>query len=92
MFFCTCCFNVLLGLGCWHYWAVVKDAFYAGFLFGLIHTQYLFQQLLAHEDYHPMPTFVLVSLTHANNRPAPLFSSMKCVKGFFLEGGVYLLS
>ena len=34
-----------------------------------------------------MQTFVPVSSTHANSRPAPLFSSRKCMKGFFPQGG-----
>ena len=63
-----------------------KTPFWGGFDLGLIHNLYFFRELRVHEYYHLMQMFVFVSLTHANNRPAPLFSSMKCIKEFF-QGG-----
>ena len=79
--FLTCGFNVMLGLGCRYYWAVVKMSPYAAFHLGLIQAQYLLQDLTVHEDYSLMPTFLLVRLTQANDRPAPVIQSHQVPEG-----------
>ena len=48
--FCTCGFNVILGPGTRHHWAVVKDSFYAAFHLALIHAQYFLEDPPMHED------------------------------------------
>ena len=85
--FCTCGFNVMLHLGCRHYWAVVKDSCYAGFHLGLIHAQYFLEDPPAHEDYLLMQRPVPVSLTPANIHPAPVIQQHEVPKWIVPGGG-----
>ena len=84
--FCTCGFNAMLGLGCRHYWAVMKESPYAAFRLGLIHAQYFLEDQPVHDDYPLMQRFLLVSLTQANNRPAPVIRPHEVPEGIVPKG------